>query len=121
MEEEKLPGRGIDRNSCAGLAKKLNMRRINREEFLRIKGKLIDKLAGLKPEISYLFGSFARDDQSPESDVDILVDVDPSIGLDFVILADEIEEILGMHVDLVTTRAINARHMEYIERDALYV
>jgi len=43
-----------------------------------------------------LFGSYARGDQQAGSDVDILVEVDPSIGLDFVTLAERIEKLLGV-------------------------
>ena len=68
-----------------------------------------------------LFGSYARGDNRPDSDVDILVDVDPSIGLDFVSLADRIEELLGTSVDVVSTRALKARNRDSIERDVLYV
>ena len=38
-----------------------------------------------------LFGSYARNQQTERSDVDILVEVDPSIGLGFVSLAEELE------------------------------
>jgi len=38
--------------------------------------------------------------------VDILVDVDPTIGLGFVTLAERLEEVLGLPVDLVSRRAI---------------
>ncbi|MBU2548696.1 MAG: nucleotidyltransferase domain-containing protein, partial [Proteobacteria bacterium] len=42
-----------------------------------------------------LFGSWARGDNQPDSDVDVLVEVDPSIGLDFVVLAERLEELPG--------------------------
>ena len=54
-----------------------------------------------------LIGSFARNEQNPGSDIDIIVDVDPSIGLDIVTLADEIEHLLGEQVDVMSHRAIN--------------
>ena len=38
-----------------------------------------------------LFGSYARGEHGPDSDVDILVDIDPSVGLEFVSLAEQIE------------------------------
>jgi hypothetical protein len=38
--------------------------------------------------------------------VDVLVEVDPSIGLRFVELADDLERALGRHVDVVSRRAI---------------
>jgi uncharacterized protein len=68
-----------------------------------------------------LFGSYARGDQQPDSDVDILVEVDPSIGLDFVTLAETIEKLLGVSVDLVSSRAVNARAMKFIEQELVYV
>jgi predicted nucleotidyltransferase len=68
-----------------------------------------------------LFGSWARGDQQPDSDVDILVDVDPSLGLDFVTLAETLEALLGIPVELVSRRAIKPRHWEYIEDELIYV
>jgi uncharacterized protein len=68
-----------------------------------------------------LFGSFARGDNNDESDVDILVEVDPSIGLEFVTLAEEIEEGLGLPVDLVSKRALHPRALAVIQQDIVYV
>ncbi len=68
-----------------------------------------------------LFGSYARGDQQPGSDVDILVDVDPSIGLDFVTLADRIEQLLGLPVDLVSTRAVKPAYRHEIETEMIDV
>jgi predicted nucleotidyltransferase len=53
-----------------------------------------------------LFGSWARCQAREDSDVDVLVEVDPSIGLRFVDLGDELERVLGRHVDLVSRRAV---------------
>jgi hypothetical protein len=68
-----------------------------------------------------LFGSYAREDQSNESDVDILVDVDPSIGIEFVTLAESIEKLLGIHVELVSRKAIKPRALKLIEQELIYV
>ena len=68
-----------------------------------------------------LFGSYARGDQQADSDVDILVEVDPSIGLDFVTLAERIEQLLGVPVDLVSSRAVTPKAMKYIEPELIYV
>jgi predicted nucleotidyltransferase len=48
-----------------------------------------------------LFGSFARGEATEASDVDVLVDVHPSIGLRFVDLAERIEALLAMPTDVV--------------------
>jgi len=95
---------------------------ITKEEILRM-------LAQDKPELQKqfkvskvaLFGSYARGDQKPDSDVDILVEVDPSIGLNFVTLAERIEKLLGVAVDLVSTRAVSPKAMKLIETELVYV
>lgn len=68
-----------------------------------------------------LFGSIVRGDRTEGSDVDILVEFEKPIGLDFVSLADELEDILGIKVDLVTPNAIKPRMMRYIKQDLIYV
>jgi len=66
-----------------------------------------------------LFGSWARGDAREESDVDILVEVDPSIGLRFVDLGDELEKALGRRVDLISRRAIKPSYWKQIEPELI--
>ena len=68
-----------------------------------------------------LFGSWALDEQTETSDVDILVDVDPSIGLRFVALAERLEALLGQHVDLVSSRAVKPGLLKQIEDELIDV
>jgi hypothetical protein len=68
-----------------------------------------------------LFGSYARNQQTKNSDVDILVEVDPSIGLGFVTLAEELERRLQERVDLVSSRAVKPNRRRLIEPDLIYV
>jgi hypothetical protein len=68
-----------------------------------------------------LFGSYARGDQREDSDIDILIDVDPSIGLRFVTLANELESLLGNSVELVTSRAVNPKMKQILEADCIEV
>lgn len=68
-----------------------------------------------------LFGSYARGDQREDSDVDVLVDVNPTIGLGFVDLADTIESALGVRAEVVSRRAIRPRHWEVIEAELIDV
>lgn len=68
-----------------------------------------------------LFGSYARGDQTEQSDVDVLVEVDPSIGLDFVTLADNIEKELGIPTDVVSAGAVKPRYRRVIEAELIYV
>ena len=104
-----------------------------KEGVSRMSGKTKDDILGLlvqnKAELMSrfkvsrlaLFGSYARGDQKPDSDVDILVDIDPSVGLEFVTLANQIEQLLGLPVELVSRRAIKPNKLKYIERDLIYV
>lgn len=68
-----------------------------------------------------LFGSYARGEQTEESDVDILVEVDPSIGLRFVRLADEIEQMVGRRTEVVSRRALKDRSWNHIRPDLIDV
>ena len=95
---------------------------ITKEEILKTLAKGKPELQrGFKVSRMALFGSYARGDQKPDSDVDILVEVDPSIGLDFVTLAERIEKMLGVSVDLVSSRAVNSKTMKFIEPELVYV
>lgn len=66
-----------------------------------------------------LFGSWARGDAQDKSDVDVLVEVDPSIGLRFVDLAEELERALGRPVDLVSRHAIKPAYWMRIEPELI--
>jgi predicted nucleotidyltransferase len=66
-----------------------------------------------------LFGSWARGEAREDSDVDVLVEVAPSIGLRFVDLGEELERALGRPVDLVSRRAIKASLWERIEPELI--
>ena len=93
-----------------------------REDILNLLSKNKHRLENqFKVRRMALFGSYARGDQQSDSDVDILVDIDPSVGLDFVTLADQIEQLLGMPVELVSRRAIKPTKFKYIEQDLIYV
>ena len=102
------------------MAKKMSVK--SREEILTllVKNKTVFK-ERFKVRRLALFGSYARGDQGPDSDVDILVDIDPSVGLEFVTLAEQIEQLLGLSVELISLRAIKPKQLRYIEQDLIDV
>ena len=57
-----------------------------------------------------LFGSVLRDDFTPESDVDVLVEFEPdqTPGLEFITMQNELSKILGRQVDLHTFKGIES-------------
>ena len=71
-----------------------------------LKGRLAERKEELRrryhvKEIG-IFGSYVRGEESPKSDLDILVDFDVPIGMfTFVELEDYLSEVLGVRVDLV--------------------
>jgi uncharacterized protein len=67
-----------------------------------------------------VFGSAARGDAGPASDVDLLVEMDPGRSLlDFVGLWQELEDLLGLKVDLVSDRGISPYLREQILSEAI--
>jgi len=58
-----------------------------------------------------LFGSVLGDDFRPESDIDVLVTFEPGqvIGLRIVDIEDELAQLLGRRVDLVSEKYLNRR------------
>lgn len=69
-----------------------------------------------------LFGSFARNEQTSSSDIDLLVDFTESIdAFAFVDLAERMETALKRPVDLVPGDALRSRSMRYIEKDLVNV
>jgi predicted nucleotidyltransferase/DNA-binding XRE family transcriptional regulator len=67
-----------------------------------------------------LFGSTARGDDRPDSDIDLLVHLDRRVGLiGLARLQHELEEILGAPVDLVPDDGLKADVRAAVERDAV--
>jgi hypothetical protein len=70
------------------------------------------------PKLIGVFGSFARNEQHPTSDLDILVDFEVHINLlEIIGLEQELTKILGIKVDLVTLNSVSDLIKPDIERD----
>jgi uncharacterized protein len=68
-----------------------------------------------------LFGSVVRDDFSASSDIDIIVDFSQPIGIEFVDMAEYIEEMLQKKVDLVSRKGVRDKYFKAIEQEIVYV
>jgi uncharacterized protein len=68
-----------------------------------------------------LFGSFSRKEQNESSDLDILVEFDGKIGIRFIDLAEEIEQLVGLKVDLVSKKGVKEKFLEAISNELIYV
>lgn len=68
-----------------------------------------------------LFGSFARADDRPDSDIDILVDFEVSVGLfEFLELKELLERWLGRSVDLVPRDGIKRQLRDAILKEVVH-
>jgi len=70
-----------------------------------------------------VFGSFARDAATPQSDVDLFVESLPrrSTLKDLMGLSRHLEALLGRKVELVTRKALNQFTGKYILQQVQYV
>lgn len=96
---------------------------------MRTADEIVALLRREKPELERrfgvrhlaLFGSYARGEQRVDSNVDILVDVDPSIGLAFVDLAEHLEALLGVPSEVVSRRALGTAALATIQPELVDV
>jgi len=71
-----------------------------------------------------LIGSFARSEQTPSSDIDLLVDIEENTPHLFDLkrkLRHELEQELGRPVDIASERYLRPYYREPILREAIYV
>ena len=68
-----------------------------------------------------IFGSYTKNLQKKDSDIDILVKFSEPIGLDFFDLLEYLEKRLGIKVELVSVDAISPYIKPYIEKDVIFI
>lgn len=89
----------------------------------------LEKLRGAKPLLDRygvarigVFGSVARGEAGPDSDVDVLVEFKPggAPGWEFFGLADDLAEVLRCPVDVVTAKSLKPRMRDAVLGDLVY-
>lgn len=72
---------------------------------------------------AYLFGSYSRNEERPDSDVDILVELDRSrpVGLRFFGMVDDLQTMLGRKVDLVSEGTLLPFAVQSANRDKMLI
>lgn len=67
-----------------------------------------------------VFGSFARGEETVDSDIDLLIELEPKRSLiDIISLKYEIEDLTGRKVDVVTAKGISPYLVEQITKEAV--
>ena len=106
--------------------------KVRHSEVVVAAAKLVDELArtlATRPEIceAYLFGSQARGDAQPHSDVDVAVYIDPTapmnagFGIDCEIAADLMKALHTNHVDVVLLNRAGPLLYHRVLRDGIRV
>jgi uncharacterized protein len=86
------------------------------------KNTILAKLSRFNPSFVGIFGSYARDEQTSKSDLDILVEFRSKVNLlDLVGLEQELSESLNIPVDLVTQRSLSPYLKPFIEKDLIRI
>ena len=65
----------------------------------------------------FLFGSYARGDMEPTSDIDLRIDKGAIRGLELAGLLVDLEDALGVPVDLIPTGSLDDRFLASIRND----
>ena len=93
---------------------------MNRQVMIKALNQYFNTQPVLK---AWLFGSFSRGDERPDSDVDIIVLLDKSqpIGLKYFGMWKELEELVGRKVDLVSDGTLLPFAQETADRDKILI
>ena len=92
---------------------------MTRDEILRLVEANRARLSAFGVVELALFGSYARGDAGPQSDVDFLVELSEKSFDRYMDLKDFLQELLGRKVDLVLKSAIKTRLRERILSEAV--
>ena len=90
------------------------------QEIINIVAKYFRNKPVLK---AYIFGSVAKEEANSDSDIDILVDLDYSqrIGLLFIQMKIDLENLLHKKVDLVSSKGLSPYIRLQIEKEKLLI
>jgi predicted nucleotidyltransferase len=67
-----------------------------------------------------IFGSYVRNQETNQSDIDILVSFSEPVGWEFIDLKEYLENLFGKRVDLVTEGALKPQLKDAVLREVVY-
>ena len=93
--------------------------------FKEIRKKITEIKPFLREEYGVVnvkvFGSFARNEQALDSDLDLIVDLEKPLGFAFLDLCEFLEKEFQLKVDVLTARTLQTRFAKYIQKDLIDV
>lgn len=98
-------------------------------DLIMQKQEVIDLLKEIKPilqknygiETIALFGSYSRNEQTDESDIDILVEHSTPLGFKFLDMIYELDNLFKKEVQVVSKNGIKPKYLDAIKPDLIYV
>ncbi|MER9326782.1 nucleotidyltransferase domain-containing protein [Mesorhizobium sp. M0488] len=97
---------------------------MSRNDVIRQLQRNADAIKGMGATSLYLFGSMARDDARPDSDLDLFIDYDPARRfslIDLVGIKQFLEETMSAEIDITTRDSLNPMLKADIERSAVRI
>ena len=90
---------------------------------------IVSKLREIKPVLAQkytvteiaLFGSYSREEQNANSDIDIMVSHTNPLGFKYFDLVHELKSLFDIEVQVVSRKAIKPGYFEVINKDLIYV
>ncbi len=92
--------------------------------------QILNRLRQVKPALKKefglteiaLFGSYARNDRTSESDIDLLIDLSKNTSSNFFNIAFQLQDLFHpIKVDIVTRKGIKPAYFKSIQKDLIYV
>ena len=93
------------------------------------KEMIIQQLQKIKPALQEkygvtelaLFGSYSRDEQTDTSDIDIMVSYTKKLGLEFLDMVYELDDLFDKEVQVVSKEGIKPKYFQAIKDDLIYL
>lgn len=92
---------------------------MTRDDILRAIAEHRDELRAMHVRELALFGSHARGDASPESDIDFLVELEAKTFDVYMDVKEYLERLFGRRIDLVMKSALKEELRESVLREAV--
>ena len=93
----------------------------NKSQINAIKKKILPVLKKYNIKKAGIFGSYARGDNKKKSDIDIIIEPRKGMGLEFVGVQLELQDEIGLKIDLVTYKGIHRLIKEQVLKEEIRI
>jgi len=84
--------------------------------------KMVDFFKNQPVRRAYIFGSYVRGDYRPDSDIDVLVELEKGTDLfKFIKIKQQLEKLIDKTVDLISSNGLSPRIKPYIDKEKVLI